>query len=314
MTSKIVVNNIQSDTGVTTVTIASPVALSGGITGTGFAVGTGASISSPTTNVLTLGTNNVERIRVGAAGSIGIGTTNPLGVLAVSGGVSNPAITFQNGSTTNTASDAAVGSIVGYSRTTGGNINIGSVDIRTDTDSASSGAVRILTALNGSLAERLRVDSSGRVTMPYQPGFCAAGTAGAANQPSTGDAAMLGTLFDRTSHTGGFNTGNHYSTGTGIFTAPVAGKYYTFFNMRWETGNFVQNSYIRIYISKNNADTLFIHQINGQNEAWSNYMAMSCSGIIDLAAGDTLRPKGGLNGGTAVGWWNESSWGAWLLG
>ena len=77
MTSRIIVNNIQSDTGVSTVTIASPVALSGGITGTGFAVGTGASISSPATNVLTVSTNNVERIRVGAAGSIGIGTDNP---------------------------------------------------------------------------------------------------------------------------------------------------------------------------------------------------------------------------------------------
>ena len=126
-------------------------------------VGTGASISSPGTNVLVLGTNNAERVRVGAAGSVGIGTDNPLGVLAVSGGVSNPTITFQNGSASNTAPDALVGGIVGYSRTTGGNINIGSVDIRTDTASASSGAVRILTALNGSLAETFRITSTGQL-------------------------------------------------------------------------------------------------------------------------------------------------------
>ena len=85
MTSRIIVNNIQSDTGVSTVTISSPVALSGGITGTGFAVGTGASITSPTTNILALGTNNVERIRVGAAGSIGIGTDNPTKLIDMSG-------------------------------------------------------------------------------------------------------------------------------------------------------------------------------------------------------------------------------------
>lgn len=79
MTSKIVVNNIEADSGINTVTIASPVALSGGITGTGFSVGTGTSISSPATNVLTLGTNTVERVRVDSSGRLGIGTNNPTG-------------------------------------------------------------------------------------------------------------------------------------------------------------------------------------------------------------------------------------------
>jgi len=51
MTSKIIVNNIESDTGVSTITISSPVNLSGGTTG-GVTVGTGASITSPATNVL----------------------------------------------------------------------------------------------------------------------------------------------------------------------------------------------------------------------------------------------------------------------
>jgi len=169
-------------------------------------------------------------------------------------------------------------------------------------------------ATTNNLTERVRIDSSGRVTTPYQPGFFASSNSAAANQPGSGDVDMLGTLFNTTSQTGGFNTGNYYNTGTGIFTAPVAGKYYTFFNMRWETIQFVQNSYIRIFISKNNINAYAIHQINGSNEAWNSHMAMSCSGIIDLAAGDTLRPKGGLQGGTAVGFWNESSWGAWLLG
>ena len=58
MTSKIIVNNIESDTGVSTVTISSPVNLSGGITGSGFSVGTGVSISSPSANILKINRND----------------------------------------------------------------------------------------------------------------------------------------------------------------------------------------------------------------------------------------------------------------
>lgn len=41
-------------------------------------VGTGASVSSPATNVLTLGTNNSERVRVDSSGNIGLGTNTVL--------------------------------------------------------------------------------------------------------------------------------------------------------------------------------------------------------------------------------------------
>ena len=40
-------------------------------------VGTGASVSSPATNVLTLGTNNVESVRINSSGAVGLGTANP---------------------------------------------------------------------------------------------------------------------------------------------------------------------------------------------------------------------------------------------
>ena len=47
-------------------------------------VGTGASISSPATNVLTLGTNNIESVRINSTG-VGIGTNNPASTLDVGG-------------------------------------------------------------------------------------------------------------------------------------------------------------------------------------------------------------------------------------
>ena len=67
------VNTIQPIGSGTTVTVAATeLKTSNFIT-----VGTGASVTSPSANVLTLGTNNAERLRITSAGLIGIGTANP---------------------------------------------------------------------------------------------------------------------------------------------------------------------------------------------------------------------------------------------
>jgi len=283
--------------GVTTVAAGSTAAPS--ITPTG---DSDTGIFFPSADTIAFGEGGAEALRINSSGRVGIGTTNPQQILHLLASSPNILLQGTNYPALNYAGADGVVDAEMYYGAGGGNDLV--------VHNYNSGPITFNTNNN----ERLRIDSSGRVTMPYQPGFLASSNSAGANQPGSSSQDMLGTRFNITSQSGGFNTGNHYNTGTGIFTAPVAGKYYTFFNMRWETGNFVQNSYIRIFISKNDTNTVVIHQINGTNEAWSNYMAMSCSGVIDLAAGDTLRPKGGLNGGTAVGWWNESSWGAWLLG
>ena len=155
-------------------------------------------------------------------------------------------------------------------------------------------------------ANRMTIDSNGYVTTPYQPAVCAYPTGGTV---ASGDLTLL--PFSNTV----FNNGNHFNTTTKIFTAPVAGYYFASANVRWATGEFVQNNYMRLFISKNDGDynSTRIHVINGNNEAWSNYMAMSCSGVAYCSAGDTLRVKGGMSGGTSV-IHAESSFNVYLLG
>jgi hypothetical protein len=65
--------------------------------------------------------------------------------------------------------------------------------------------------------ERMRINASGQITMPFQPAFSASKSG---NQSISAASATKITL-DQTS----FNTGSHFNTSTNRFTAPVAGRY-----------------------------------------------------------------------------------------
>jgi len=71
-------------------------------------VGTGTSISSPATNELALGTNDVERLRITSDGKVGIGTDNPGYKLHIGDGTSQANLRLQSGN-----SDISLLSMIG---------------------------------------------------------------------------------------------------------------------------------------------------------------------------------------------------------
>ena len=74
----------------------------------------------------------------------------------------------------------------------------------------------------GSAATRMSIDGSGRVTMPNQPSM-----SGRAIRPisTSGYVSLNVNLYlDDLQH----NIGNHWNNSTGVWTCPVAGRYWVF--------------------------------------------------------------------------------------
>jgi len=258
MTSRIIVNNIQSDTGVSTVTINSPVTLSGGITGGGFAVGTGASIASPATNILTIGTNNTERIRVGAAGSIGIGTDNPTKFIDITGVHSGINTTGRF-----VMSPHAAGWDTGV---TSGNIHHHYID-----------NFRLYSGQIGSGTERFKVDSNGYMSVLYQPAFRATAT----TSVTITSAQRL--PYNSTSDSGGFDNTNSYNTSTYAFTAPVGGVY--FFQASTYTDANTESMW-DIRVNGNIRQRAELRQTAGDDIGENTIINASC--IVSLATNDVV--------------------------
>jgi hypothetical protein len=133
--------------------------------------------------------------------------------------------------------------------------------------------------------ERMRIDSVGRTTTPYQPSFRAGR---GSTQTVTSNSTII---FDTVSGSAKHNVGNCYSTSTGIFTAPVTGVYYF-------------HAQVIIQSATNNGDyaDLLGLILNGGIVAYSEkrcnyvvnytgnggYFVDNISGILKLSAGDSV--------------------------
>ena len=147
-------------------------------------------------------------------------------------------------------------------------------------DSSSDWYVQTGNAVSGGLrfyagTERMRISPQGYVTKPYTPMFLAGRTGG--NYTAT-----IGTFpFNVTR----INVGNHYSTSTYKFTAPVAGVYYFFAQVYYNNGS----GQYRVGFRKEPSGGSAFMLNTASHKMVDNDNSQNISIIESMAVGDTVR-------------------------
>ena len=150
-------------------------------------------------------------------GNIGIGTASPTRTFEVTDGTSGKIRASGTAGGFLECWDGTYGVYFGSGLAISGSGNSNDSILWTE----GGGAQRFLS----SGLERMRIDSSGRVTMPSQPAFHAHGTSTSWTVFSNGGWSTI--VLPATT----FNTGNHYNTASSAFTAPVTGVYHFYYKI-----------------------------------------------------------------------------------
>ncbi len=180
-----------------------------------------------------------------------------------------------------------IGNKIDFYHTTSGSgdrygIQVQSNELRIHSGSGgdANGGITLGKSTTSTFTEYARLTNSGYLRVYNQPSFAVYGT-------STNFAVDTNT-YDVPFNTATFNVGSFFNTSTYTFTAPVAGKYYVSFAFLIYPNSIPSTHYITGWISKNGSSYLNSLPM-GRMSFKENQTTMGADGIVDLAAGDTIK-------------------------
>jgi hypothetical protein len=234
-------------------------------------------------------TNGTEKIRISANGDINISSGNSAAGLRY--------LDLYNTSTTNTT-DGAIFRLITADVT---KTTTSSVDIYkrnngqfTISQNDTNAAAYMSFSVNG---EKMKIDSSGRITTPLNPAFHATSS----NAPSVGAEWIFNGVT--------FNRGDRYNASSGRFTAPVTGVYYFYV---FGLPAYADVSDIRIALRVNNAGYAGDRFIITKN--FASWQTIRGESVMSLTAGDWVSP---WIEGSSQPWYTDGGYtgfGGYLIG
>ena len=275
-------------------------------TATGATAGNGSTVVLDSTNFYlwnyenaftAFGTNNTERMRIDSSGNVGIGNNNPSQKLSVAGAIESTrtggVAFYATGAGNYNQQNGASGTAWAYGPG-GGNTAPG-------TASTTFG----MHHWNGnSWKNPLNIDTSGNVTMPYQPAF-EVRNSGNFTLPSSGEAKTIFTTVRN-------NRGNHYSTSTGRFTAPVSGTY--LFTHCGSIYSGSQNPYLTTIFKKNGTVCSSYGRGSLSQSSGTHYGSAPLTAIVDMNANEYVE-LWCYSGATGASFYNgEANFSGFLIG
>ena len=284
-----------SDVSAATLTSTGNVTLPDSIIHTG---DTDTKIRFPEDNKISFETAGTERLRIDNIGVLYTGNyTTTLdatpGSIQMSGGTSGARLSLR-GSATGAGNGLA--EIFAYWDT---NKVAGMIAFAgEDTTNKDDGKLNFYTADGSGVQARMRISKEGYVTKPNQPSFHVTIGGGQIN-------SNVGTIVftDASTHVN-HNTGSHYNTSNGRFTAPIAGKYLITARMLTNSST---NNYT-IYLIRRNGTTIgYI----GHNHTDSWFME-SGTWVMNLNANDYIDCY--LQAHSGHGGYNYASFSGFLIG
>jgi hypothetical protein len=230
-----------------------------------------------------------ESMRIDSSGNVGIGTSSPSRKVSLVDSVNGYNLELQQTSAYNSGNQSGIvfsapynigGSVTDLASIRGGKENA--------TNENFGGKLAFYTRANGgSDTERMRIDSSGRVTMPYQPAFNV-------NPLSDQNNIAINTPVTVIFNTEVFDVGSNFASNT--FTAPVTGKYQLNLALRLHNIDTAADFY-QIKFLTSNRSYLSTADYGGLSSN-PNYWTEAFSVLADMDANDTVSITVSQSGGS----------------